>query len=51
MTLEYNRLLDALNATDVTLQQQRGYTKKELQDFARINQIELHNCKELITPG
>jgi hypothetical protein len=46
------QLLDALNATDVTLQQQRGYTKKELQDFAHNNQIELlHDGKELITAG
>jgi hypothetical protein len=33
------------------LQQQRGYTKKELQDFARINQIELCDQKEIIVPG
>jgi hypothetical protein len=40
-----------LNAKGVTLQQQRGYSKKELQDFARNNQIELHLRKEQVTPG
>jgi hypothetical protein len=35
----------------VTLQQQRGYTKKELQDFARNNSIELFDAKEVIAPG
>jgi hypothetical protein len=33
------------------LQQQCGYTKKELQDFARNNQIELYDRKEIISPG
>ncbi|KAI2502372.1 hypothetical protein MHU86_12104 [Fragilaria crotonensis] len=34
------------------LQQQRGYTKKELQDFARSNQIErLCDRNEIISPG
>ncbi len=45
------QLLEALNAKGVTLQQQRGYSKKELQDLARNNQIELHLCKEQVTPG
>ena len=45
------QLLEALNAKGVTLQQQRGYSKKELQDFARNNQIELHDRKEKVTPG
>lgn len=44
-------LLEALYAKGVTLQQQRGYSKKELQDFARNNQIELHDRKEQVTPG
>ncbi|KAI2495738.1 hypothetical protein MHU86_18762 [Fragilaria crotonensis] len=44
-------LLEALHAKGVTLQQQRGYSKKELQDFARNNQIELHDRKEQVTPG
>jgi hypothetical protein len=45
------QLLEALKERGVTLQQQRGYTKKELQDFARNNQIELYDCKELIKAG
>ncbi len=35
----------------MTLQQQRGYTKKELQDFARNNCIEVSDVKEQIAPG
>ncbi|KAI2509788.1 hypothetical protein MHU86_4641 [Fragilaria crotonensis] len=44
-------LLDALNEKGVTLQQQRGYTKKELQDFARNNNIELSDRREQIASG
>jgi hypothetical protein len=36
-----------LKEQGVMLQQQRGYIKKELQDFARNNQIELYKCKEI----
>jgi hypothetical protein len=35
----------------VTLQQQRGYTRKELQEFAKNNGIDLHENKEVITFG
>ena len=35
----------------MTLQQQCGYTRKELQEFARQNGIELSEQKEVITPG
>ncbi len=45
------QLLETLKERGVMLQQQRGYTKKELQDFARNNQIELYDCKEIIAPG
>jgi hypothetical protein len=38
-------LLEALKDKGVTLQQQRGYTEKELQDFARNNSIELFDAK------
>jgi hypothetical protein len=44
-------LLEALQEKGVTLQQQRGYTKKDLQDFARNNGIELFDLKEQIAPG
>jgi hypothetical protein len=44
-------LINALNDKGVTLQQQRGYTKKELQDFARHNGIDLYERKEKIAPG
>ncbi len=44
-------LINALNDKGVTLQQQRGYTKKELQDFARHNGIDLYKRKEKIAPG
>lgn len=44
-------LLEALQEKGVTLQQQRGYTKKDLQDFARNNDIELFDLKEQIAPG
>ena len=45
------QLLETLKEQGVMLQQQRGYTKKELQDFARNNQIELYDRKEIIAPG
>ena len=45
------QLLEALKDRGVMIQQQRGYTKKELQDFARNNQIDLYDCKEVIAPG
>jgi hypothetical protein len=35
----------------VTLQQQQGCTKKDLQDFARNNSIELFDFKEQIAPA
>jgi hypothetical protein len=35
----------------MTLQQERGYTRNELQEFARHNRIELSEQKEVITPG
>ncbi len=44
-------LLEALKDKGVTLQQQRGYAKKELQDFARNNCIGLYDQKEQISPG
>jgi hypothetical protein len=44
-------LLEALKDKGVTLQQQRGYTKKELQDFARNNGIDVVDVKEQIAPG
>ena len=45
------KLLEALLAKGVTLQLQQSYSKKELPDFARNNQIELHEYKEQVTPG
>ena len=44
-------MLCCLSNKGVTLQQQRGYTRKELQEFAQNNGIELSEQKELITPG
>jgi hypothetical protein len=44
-------LLNALKEKGVTLQQQRGYTKKELQAIARQNDIDLYERKEKIAPG
>ncbi|KAI2512571.1 hypothetical protein MHU86_1790 [Fragilaria crotonensis] len=45
-------LLEALKDKGVTpLQQQRRYTKKELQDFARNNGIDVVDVKEQIAPG
>jgi hypothetical protein len=44
-------LLNALKEKGVTLQQQRGYTKKELQAIARQNDINLYERKEKIAPG
>ena len=44
-------LLEALKDKGATLQQQRGYTKKELQDFARNNGIKVVGIKEQIAPG
>jgi hypothetical protein len=44
-------LLEALKDKGVTLQQHRGYTKKELQDFAKNNGIALFDIKEQIAPG
>ena len=43
-------LLEQLNQAGVALQQ-RGYTKKELQNFTRNNGIELYERKEHILPG
>jgi hypothetical protein len=40
------RLLEALKDKGVTLQQQRGYTEKELQDLVRNNSIELFDEEE-----
>ena len=44
-------LHEALLERGVTLQQNRGHTKKELQDIARNNGIELYDLKEVITSG
>ncbi|KAI2492861.1 hypothetical protein MHU86_21674 [Fragilaria crotonensis] len=44
-------LLRCLSDKGVTLSQQRGYTRKELQEFARNNGIELSERKEVIIPG
>ncbi|KAI2503269.1 hypothetical protein MHU86_11206 [Fragilaria crotonensis] len=44
-------LLRCLSDKGVTLSQQRGYTRKELQEFARNNGIELSERKEVILPG
>ncbi len=44
-------LMECLGAAGVTLQQQRGYTRKELQVFARNNGIELYENKEVIKYG
>ncbi len=44
-------LLEALKEKGGTLQQQRGYTKIELQDFARNNCIEVSDIKERIAIG
>ena len=44
-------LLCCLSNKGMTLQQQCGYTRKELQEFARQNGIELSEQKEVITPG
>ncbi len=43
--------MECLRAAGVTLQQQRGYTRKELQEFAKNNGIEIHEHKEVITFG
>ena len=45
------QLLEQLKEVGVTLQQQRGYTKKELQTFAQNNGIELCERKEQIMAG
>ena len=44
-------LVDALVAAGIILQQQRNHTKKELQDFARNNGVDLFEDKELVVPG
>jgi hypothetical protein len=44
-------LLKALKEKGVTLQQQQGYTEKELQDFEGNNCIEVSDIKEQIAPG
>ena len=44
-------LLEALREKGLMLQQQRGYTKKELQEFVRNNCVELFDLKEQIAPG
>ncbi|KAI2509512.1 hypothetical protein MHU86_4889 [Fragilaria crotonensis] len=45
------QLLEALKEKGVALQQQRGFTKKELQVFATNNNIELSDRKEIVAPG
>ena len=45
------QLLEALKEKGVTLQQQRGFTKKELQVFATNNNIEISDRKETVAPG
>ncbi len=44
-------LMNALSDAGVSFQQQRSYTKKELQDFARIRGIDLFEEKEQIIVG
>jgi hypothetical protein len=47
-----NNFFKALNAKGVALQQQRGFTKKELQVFATNNNIEeLSDRKETVALG
>jgi hypothetical protein len=45
------QLLACLNHKKVTLQQQRGYTRKDLQELARNNVIEISEQREVINPG
>jgi hypothetical protein len=45
------QLLACLNHKKVTLQQHRGYTRKDLQELARNNGIEITEQKEVINPG
>ncbi|KAI2505686.1 hypothetical protein MHU86_8745 [Fragilaria crotonensis] len=44
-------LVDALELAGVTLQQQRNHTKKELQDFARVNGVDFFYDKQEIIQG
>ena len=44
-------LVNALSDVGVSFQQQRNYTKKELQDFARIGGVDLFEEKEQIIAG
>ncbi len=44
-------LVDALSAAGLILQQQRNYTKIELIDFAKNNNVDLHEDRELVIPG
>ena len=44
-------LTAALNEAGVSFQQHRSYTKKELQEIARIRGVDLFQDKEIIKPG
>jgi hypothetical protein len=44
-------LVKALREAGVTFEQQRSYTKNELQDFARIRGIDLFEEKDVIVKG
>ena len=44
-------LTAALNEAGVSFQQHRSYTKKELQEIARIRGVDLFHDKEIIKPG
>jgi hypothetical protein len=44
-------LIEALCGAGVTFQQNRSYTKKELQDFARMHGVDLREQKEQIITG
>ncbi|KAI2501400.1 hypothetical protein MHU86_13067 [Fragilaria crotonensis] len=48
---DQRRYLWSVSVLGVTLQQQRGYTRKELQEFAKNNGIDLHEQKEVVTFG
>jgi hypothetical protein len=44
-------LIESLKEAGVLLQQQRSYTKKELQEFARSNNVDLFEHRETVVPG
>ena len=46
------QLLEAMKDRGMMIQQQRGYAKKELKDFAQNNQIGFYDRnKDVIAPG